>query len=186
MSSKSGAPGVADVSPREMNGSLLEDFARRYTPALHRFFARRVQNKSDVPDLVQDVFLRLTSLEDLSGIEKPEQYLFATASSALRDRARRDLVREQQKHDPFDEFALAGSDLTPEHVYEGRQAVQRLHGLISELPQRTRDVFVLRVFEGLKVADIARLLGISQRAVEKHLARAVIQASDSLKDYRNV
>jgi RNA polymerase sigma factor (sigma-70 family) len=177
-SGTSAAPASAD----EANTSLLESFARRYTQPLQRFFARRVRNQSDVPDLVQDVFLRLTRLDDLSGIEKPEQYLFATAASALRDRARRDLVRERQQHESFDEFSLAGSDLTPERVYEGSEALRRLEAAVNELPARTRDVFVLRVLEGLKMADIARLLGVSQRAVEKHLARALAHAAVRLRD----
>jgi RNA polymerase sigma-70 factor (ECF subfamily) len=41
-----------------------------------------------------------------------------------------------------------------------------------ELPARTRDVFVLRRLEGLPYNEIAKRLGLSVSAVEKHMLRA--------------
>jgi RNA polymerase sigma-70 factor (ECF subfamily) len=167
----------------ERRRSLLEWLARRYTLALSRFFDRRVDNKSDVADLVQDVFLRLSLLKDPSDIEKPEQYLFTTAASALRDRSRRGAVREQHAHDAFDENAHAGSDFSPERVFASRQALHQLRTAIAGLPERTRSAFVLRVFEHLKMAEIAQILGISQRAVEKHYAKAMAHITVALRDH---
>jgi RNA polymerase sigma-70 factor (ECF subfamily) len=161
---------------------MLDALARQYADALTRFFTRRVDNKSDIADLVQEVFLRLSRLKDLSAIESPEQYLFATAASALRDRRRRDVVRQQHLHQPYDEAADTRSDFAPDRVYAGREAVDRLRDTIRELPERTRDICVLRIFEDLKMAEIAKLLGISQRAVEKHYAKGMAHISLRLKD----
>lgn len=164
--------------------TLLETLALRYSPSLTRFFSRRVNNQADVADLVQDVFLRLSRLHDLSAIQQPEHYLFKTAASALRDQLRRDEVRSRSLHDEFDEVKHGGSDLTPERVLAGRQAVESLRDALRALPERTRDVFVLRVFEGLKMAEIARALGISQRAVEKHYAKAMGSVAVALSGFR--
>src|SRR5690606_13795125 len=117
--------------------SVLTLFARQYTNVLARFFERRVNNRSDVNDLVQEVFLRLSRLKDVSVIENPEQYLFATAASTLRDKYRRDAVREERRHDAFEDFEHEGSDFAPDRVLEGRQAVDRLRQAIRELPERT-------------------------------------------------
>jgi RNA polymerase sigma-70 factor (ECF subfamily) len=162
---------------------LLEDLARRYSPSLTRFFSRRVNNQADVADLVQDVFLRLSKLQDLSVVQRPEHYLFKTAASALRDQMRRDEVRGRSLHDEFDELKHGGSDLSPERVFAGRQAIECLQQAIRALPERTRDVFVLRVLEGLKMAEIARALGISQRAVEKHYAKAMGSVAAALSGF---
>ena len=164
--------------------ALLEALALRYTKSLTSFFTRRVENKADVPDLVQDVFLRLAKLRDLAAVEQPDHYLFRTAASALRDQVRRDRVRDRSSHYEFDELIHGSSGLSPERVLAGRQAVQRLQETLRGLPERTRDVFVLRVFEGFKMAEIARDLGISQRAVEKHYARAMAAVSTALSDFR--
>lgn len=159
----------------------LEHLARRYSRALASFFRRRVSNKADVPDLVQDTFLRLAKLRSLDEVRQPEHYLFQTASSALRDRARRDTVRERGAHQEFEETHHSGSEISPERVAIGRFAVRELREVIERLPERTRDIFVLRVFEEMRTAEIAAALGISQRAVEKHHAKALAKVTAAMK-----
>jgi RNA polymerase sigma factor (sigma-70 family) len=45
--------------------------------------------------------------------------------------------------------------------------------VLLELPERTRQIFVLRRLEGLSYFEIGRRLGVSVSAVEKHMQRAV-------------
>jgi RNA polymerase sigma factor (sigma-70 family) len=137
-----------------------------------------------VPDLVQDVFLRLSRMPDPTAIEKPEHFLFVTAANVLKDRARRDAVRGSGLHDDLDE-RLASSDFPPDRVLESKEASVRLQATLLELPERTRDVFVLRVLEGLKMADVARSLRISTRAAEKHQAKALAVVTQALEDWRH-
>lgn len=164
---------------------LLDTLAWRYAAPLARFFERRVRNQHDVPDLVQDVFLRLSAIPDPTTIALPENYLFVTAANVLRDKARRDAVRHAGRHDEFDESLLEGSEITPHRVLEGREAIARLRTALLELPERTRDVFVLRAFEECRMNDIAAAIGISRRAAEKHYARALATLSHALGDWRD-
>ena len=53
------------------------------------------------------------------------------------------------------------SDFSPERVLLGRESLALLTAALRELPERTRDVLMLRCFEGLKHAEIARLQGTS-------------------------
>ena len=169
-------------SPAEANGSLLADLVSRYSEGLSRYFERRVSVKSDVPDLVQDVFIRLARLSDLSRIEKPEHYIFTAAASALRDKGRRDVAHHRRAHRELDEHVLQSSEVSAERVLAGKQALARLHVALRDLPERTRDVFVLRVFEEVKLKDVANAMGISQRAVEKHYAKALAYLSVVMKE----
>jgi RNA polymerase sigma factor (sigma-70 family) len=163
---------------------LLDNLARRYAGPLARFFERRVRNRHDVPDLVQDVFLRLSALSDPLAIKQPEHYLFVTAANTLRDKARRDTVRNAEMHGELDENSQEGSDFSPLRVLEGREAITQLRAALMELPERTRDVFVLRVFEECRMGDIAAAIGISRRATEKHYARALAHVMSALGDWR--
>lgn len=166
-------------------GALLDQLARRYAGPLARFFERRVALRDDVPDLVQDVFLKLSRMPDPSVIDQPDRFLFVTAANALRDRARREAARSGALHESWDDEAHPGSDFSAQRVLEGRQAVLRLRDALLELPERTRDIFVLRVLEGLKIGDIARLIGISTRATEKHVARAMAHVTAALEAWRD-
>lgn len=165
-------------------GPVLARLAHDYGRALTRFFERRIALKADVPDLVQDVFLRLSRIPDPAVIEKPEHFLFVTAANVLKDRARRDAVRGGGADAPLDPDA-AGSDFPPDRVLEGREAAARLQAVLLELPERARDVFVLRVLEGMKMAEVARALGISTRAAEKHQAKALARVTAALEDWRH-
>jgi RNA polymerase sigma factor (sigma-70 family) len=163
----------------------LSRLARTYGTALARFFERRVRAKDDVPDLVQDVFVRLSRMPDPATIEKPEHFLFVTAANVLKDRARREAVRGNGLHDQLAETLPGDSDFPADRVLESREAAARLQAVLLELPERTRDVFVLRVLEGLKMADVARALAISTRAAEKHQAKALARVTEALEDWRH-
>jgi RNA polymerase sigma factor (sigma-70 family) len=163
----------------------LDALARLYSAPLARYFRRAAGSDTDVPDLVQDVLTRLAQLRDLSTIEKPEHYIFRTASNTLRDHARRNHIRHRSDHIEFDPDHHAGSDFSSERVYAGREAVKAVQVALRALPERTRDVFVLRVLEEQKTADVARALGLSTRAVESHLAKALAHLAAVLKDHRD-
>jgi RNA polymerase sigma-70 factor (ECF subfamily) len=54
-----------------------------------------------------------------------------------------------------------------------RQELERLKRLIVSLPAQCRRVFELRKIDGQSQRDVAAEMGISERTVEKHLAKAV-------------
>jgi len=166
--------------------AALARMAVSYREPLSRFFARRVREPADVPDLVQEVFLRLARMPDPAAIEKPEHFLFVTAANVLRDRARRAAVRGNGLHDPLsDDDRLASSEIPADRVLAGKEAASRLRAVLGELSERQRDVFVLRVLEGMKMADVARALSISTRAAEKHQAKALAHVAAALEGWRD-
>lgn len=173
-----------ETQAKDRTGTL-DALARRYALPLRRYFERRVGNQQDVPDLVQDVLVRLARLRDLSTLEQPENYLFRTASSALRDQQRKDSTHRRSCHVEFEADRHGGSDFSPERVSAGRQALAAVHAVLRSLPERTRDIFVLRMFEEQKTAEVAAATGISTRAVEAHYARALAAVAAALREHRD-
>lgn len=152
----------------------LDQFVRRYYAPLVSFFRRRTRHSADVDDLVQQVFLRLSQHPHVDAIKNPDAYIFQTAANALTDHARRNGVRRRIFADTgTDDTGEWSSDVSPERVLQGSQSLAEIVAALRTLPERTRDVFMLRCFEGLKHAEIARLQGISVRACENHLAKAL-------------
>jgi RNA polymerase sigma-70 factor (ECF subfamily) len=172
-------------SPALSRDAALTDLAVSYGDALRRFFARRVRDPADVHDLVQEVFLRLSRMPDPAAIEKPEHFLFVTAANVLKDRARRAAVRGHGLQDPLPEDGLVSSEIPADRVLASKEAAARLRAVLAELPERRRDVFVLRVLEGMKMADVARALSISTRAAEKHQAKALAHVAAALEGWRD-
>lgn len=151
---------------------LLDEWSRRYRPALLRFFQRRMPSAGDREDLVQEVFLRLAKREDLGSIEHVEGYLFQAAGNVLKDWRRQGMRHAADAHEAIDEDIPAEVDFSPERVLLGRDAINTLIAALETLPERTRAVFVLYHFDNLPQAQIARRLGIAVRTVENNMAKA--------------
>lgn len=156
------------MSPQDRDLGALD---RRFRPALLSFFSRRVRDRSEAEDLTQEVFVRLAS----SGarIEAVEPYVFRTAANLLRERARRQKVRDDYRTARQHEDGLAVDLLDPFRVAAGREDLARLAGTVAALPERTRTIFILYKIEHIEKQRIADGLGISVRSVEVHVHRAL-------------
>ncbi len=161
----------AQIAANERQARLLEEWSRRYRPALLRFFQRRMPPGADPEDLVQEVFVRLAR-QDLTAIANVEGYLFQAAANVLKDWRRRGMRRAAGAHDPIEEDLPAEVDFSPERVLLGKDAVSALIAALETLPERTRAVFLLYHFDQLPQAEIARRLGIAVRTVENNMAKA--------------
>jgi RNA polymerase sigma factor (sigma-70 family) len=176
-------PGPLDAGERPPK-ARLDDLARRYYGPLVSFFRKRTHNAPEVPDLVQQVFLRLAQRGALGRIENAEAYIFRTAANTLTDHYRHEIARERVTRDSGRLAGLSDSDFSAERVLQGREELDRVVAAMRELPERTRDVLMLRCFEGLKHAEIAGLYSISVRAVEKHMAKALAHLTRALSENR--
>lgn len=164
--------------------AILVRIVRRYTVPLTRFFARRLPSSAEVQDLVQDVFLRLSRMPDPQAIRKPDQFVFTTAANLLRDRARRGADPAELATVTLERLDVPDSGFAPDRVMDSRAAAHRVALALDRLPPRTRHVFVLRTLEGWKMAEVAKAVGISTRAAEKHQARALAFLAAELEDWR--
>jgi len=57
---------------------------------------------------------------------------------------------------------------------------------ISELPQKTREVFMMSKLDGLRYKEIADHLDISPKTVENQMGRAFKHLREKLKDYKDL
>ena len=179
-SPKNGLPTHA-VSKSRLRHSL-DEVAQRYYGPLLSFFRKRTRDPAEVQDLVQQVFLSLSRHPDVAAIKNPDAYIFQTAANTLRDHLRRDVVRSRCELREEIADTAGGSAFSPERVLLGQEEMARIAAALRQLPERTRDIFMLRCFEGLKHGEIAGLYGISVRAVEKHAAKALAHMNQALRE----
>ncbi|HWT50978.1 MAG TPA: sigma-70 family RNA polymerase sigma factor [Caulobacter sp.] len=140
-----------------------------YEPGLRRYFRRRAP-AGQVDDLVQEVFARLLGLRDPAAVQDLERYIFVVAASVL--------SRQHRRRPPWqavDDIETLGppDEVTPERSLIGKQGVDAMLAVLDDLPPRTRHVFLLHRFEEMTYQRIARELGISVSAVEKHMMAAL-------------
>jgi len=152
--------------------AALEDLSRRYSFVLRRYFERRNLTGADAEDAVQEVFAKLANRSGISAIESLEGYLFETAANVAIDHFRRSGARHAQAHDLYEDGIHAVEDFSPERIHEGRETLVMLLTILNELPARTRNIFILARLEQFTYPEIAKRLGVSVSAVEKHVVKA--------------
>jgi len=156
------------------------ELAARFSAPLLSYFLRRVRDRAQAEDLVQDALLRVIRASELEVIEHPESYVFTVAANLLKD-SRRHAVRHPTVTCPALEESQGGEveetlvdERSPERVLDGETSLAEELRALDELSELTRNVFVLFRLEHMKQKDIAALYGIAQSTVEKHVMRAVL------------
>ncbi|WP_404334483.1 RNA polymerase sigma factor [Sphingomonas sp. MMS12-HWE2-04] len=157
-----------DLSDEQGRANALEALRAPLTG----YFRNRIRQQEDVHDLVQEVFLRLSS-RGLEDIDNLRSYAFQVAESVVTDRQRRRVVRHSDAHVELDPERLADTEIAPDRIVAGRDALRAALSVLDQLPERTRTIFVLRRLEGMRYIEISKRLGISVSAIEKHMVRAI-------------
>ena len=162
---------------------FLSSVAAQYGRRLRRFLSVHLRNVHDVPDLAQEVFLRLLRVERHETIRNPEAYLFTVASHVIHQHALR-RSSEPISVDITDALAelqtSEGED--PRNRAEGAQRVEALEETLQELPPRVAAALVLQRIGGYTVQEIGDRLGVSRETAKKYLARAAEHCHGHHKD----
>jgi RNA polymerase sigma-70 factor (ECF subfamily) len=158
----------------ESKQSLVAGLVLSHGEQLRRFLVSRVRNSSDVPDIVQEVFLRLLRVSDHEAIRSPEAYLFTVA----RHVAQQHLLRQSatpsvELQQMFTELAEAPSD--PALEVSAQQSLEELERALQGLSPKARATFLFHRRDGLTLEEIGKRLGVSRPQAKKYLAAALVQ-----------
>jgi RNA polymerase sigma-70 factor (ECF subfamily) len=155
--------------------------SRRFRPALIAFFVRRMHNHAEAEDLTQEVLMRVVERGATIDERGPDAYVFQIAANLLRDRGRRLKVRAAYRSG----FGMIDADrveeLDPDRVVQGRHTLDIILAALDELPDRTRNIFILFRLENMKQREIAAALGLSVRTIEQHVIRASVHLRQRLE-----
>lgn len=151
-------------------------------------------NHDDALDVVQDAMLKL--VRRYAGRTESEWPSLFTriVQNNLADFYRRHAVRRKWRQwfgrgdddeageDPLEQVAQPGTHQPDEQIGQ-QQAMQTLDAALKKLPLRQQQVFLLRQWEGLDVAQTARAMGVSEGSVKTHYSRAVQSLRSQLEDH---
>jgi RNA polymerase sigma-70 factor (ECF subfamily) len=145
---------------------------RNYWADLLARIRRRTRSDQDAEDLLHDAWLRLSAYRAEHEVREPVAFMVQTAARLAVDQHRR---KRRISGTPVESFdgSLQDSSALQDEVLAARERLMRVQAGLEKLPRRTREVFVMHKVEGMKLREIAAALGISQSAVEKHMAKAV-------------
>jgi RNA polymerase sigma factor (sigma-70 family) len=142
--------------------------------ALQAFFYRRLRTKSDAPDLVQEVYLRMLRVRDTDSILNPEAYLFTVAGNLLRENAAADrhqaAAADVEEADGIESLReVRGFDTS----LDAARRVARLRVVLKELSPQCCAAVILQYRHELSYREIADRLEVSPSTVKKYLTQAL-------------
>ena len=151
----------------------MAEIAARYGRRLRRFLSVRLRNVHDVPDVAQEVFLRLLRVQQHDAIRNPEAYLFTVASHVLHQHTLRRSMDPVSIDitDAQDEIDFPGTE-DPEAKADAAGKMELLERALAQLPPRVAAALVMHRVLGFTVPEIADQLGVSRDSVKKYLMRA--------------
>jgi RNA polymerase sigma-70 factor (ECF subfamily) len=168
----------------EAGGSVLspaEWFAEEvqpHEPMLRSWLRARFSALRDVDDVVQESFLKVWRARAAGKIDHPRAYLFTIARNAALDRVRRERVI------PFERLTESESSFVVEDradvssTLDAEAELDLLAEAVRTLPDRCREVLVLRKYHGLSHGEIAARLGITRNTVNAQITIAMVRVRE--------
>ena len=154
---------------------FLASIERAHSPQLRRFLAARLRNAAaDVPDLVQEIYLRVLRLKDHEAIRNPQAYLYTIASHVLHQYTLRRAI-EPSTMDPLNVADSLDSGVAPDPAEEAdiQQRLEAMECALEAHSPRAYAVLVMYRCEGLTLKQIGERLGVSTVMARKYLERAI-------------
>lgn len=165
--------------------ALVADIEKQHGVRLRRFLASRIRPSlaADVPDLVQEVFLRLLRIDHLETIRSSEAYLFTVAFHVLHQH----LLRHSAKPQSVEIGTLISEmETEPERdpvvQVERQQQLHELQQALNGLSPKAQAVLLLHRRDGYTLEEIARQLGMSRPMAAKYLSKALLHCRQRLQE----
>ena len=164
--------------------AFLTAIERRYGLGLRRFLALRMRRAADeIPDLMQEVYLRMTRIGEHDAIQNPQAYLYTVASHVLHQHAIRRSVDMELVDAPEAVLDLEpDADSDPAVQLETEQLYEELGEDLRRASPNAYATLVMHRRDGVPLKDVAAKLNVSYSMAKRYLATALTFLQRRLRD----
>jgi RNA polymerase sigma factor (sigma-70 family) len=161
--------------------SLIEGLVASHGDQLKRFLLARVRNVADVPDIAQEVYLRMLRVPNVDSIRSPEAYLFTVAQHVLQQHTLKGAAVPSAELEKVLHMRASGAHSDPALEVVATQCLDQLQETLEKLSPKARAVFMLSRRDGLSFDEIGARLGCSKPMAKKYLMKALLQLRQRLE-----
>lgn len=160
---------------------LFSRFFMANIKPLRNYLYFKFGNEEKANDVTQDSFIKLWENCKNVPLEKAKSYLYTIANNnSLNEIAHQKVVLKYAQNNPH----LDRTNLSPEFLIEEDEFKQKLEKAIEKLTESQRTAYLLNRIEGKKYHEIAIMLGISVKAVEKRIHGALVSLRIEIEQFR--
>jgi len=180
------SPSRPSERPAE-DGPLFRTFLEKRENLL-LFLAARTRCMATAEDLLQDLYLKLSTVEaGAADVKAPTALLYRMAANLLVDHVR-STQRSSRRSAEWrleTRTAIGGEEVAGEpaadEVVVAKERVRQLAEAVAQLPPQMGRAFRLHKLEGLSQAQTAQAMGVSTKMVEQHIQAAIRNLSQRLR-----
>lgn len=177
--------------PIDESKTLFNQLYSTYKAGLIRFAKSYLaENPMLAEDIVEDAFVRFWENRDrIKDSSHASGYIFKTVKNGCLNHLRMMYHSERLINTLSDpilwELGMRITSLQSDEIDKifASDVQSIVNETVASLPERTRKVFCMKKLEGRKYADIARIIGVSPKAVEFHMSKALKKLREALDDY---
>ncbi|MFZ6050814.1 RNA polymerase sigma factor [Halocola ammonii] len=160
----------------KLTASDYREVFDEYYDAIRNFLYFKTYDEGVAEDIAQDTFVKLW--ENRAKIDRTtiKSYLYTIANNL----AINSLKRQQLRYKFENSTSRKVESQSPEFIAEMKEYEEKVNLVISEMTEGSREVFLMNRIEGLKYKEIAERIGISVKAVEKRMSKALQVVRDRL------
>ena len=161
--------------------NLFSAFFKNNVKSLRNYLYFKFGNEEQSNDMAQEAFIKLW--ENCSDVppEKAKSFLYTVANNAsLNQIAHQKVVLNYSKNNSLTDR----TNVSPEFIIEENEFKIKLEKAIADLTEGQRIAFLLNRIEGKKYAEIAVMLDISVKAVEKRIHGALISLRANIEHFK--
>ncbi|WKD85495.1 ECF RNA polymerase sigma factor SigE [Polaribacter huanghezhanensis] len=148
----------------------FNEFYSSHIQSATNFAYYKSGNKNTSLDLAQEAFIKIWENCAKIDFSKAKSYLFTLVNNLFLNKVKHEkVVFEYAKSSPY----LDVNNQNPEYLLEEEEFKEKLKTAIEGLTEAEREVFLMNRIDGKKYREIAELLEISQKAVEKRMSSAL-------------
>ena len=157
---------------------LFNEIVKEYSERVYWHVRRFVNNHEDADDLVQEIFLKIwTALPSFRGDAQLFTWVYRIATNETLNWLRREKVRSALRFTTIDAEMERRIDSDP--FFDGDAADRALSKAVAKLPEKQRQVFVMRYYDELPYEEMSAVLGTSVGALKAsyHIAQEKVRAA---------
>ena len=152
------------------HSKTFETLYQTYAKDIRRFIYYKTQDVDKAEDILQEAFIKLWDNCSKVNYEKAKSYLYTVATNTFLNTIKHEkVVRNHQLNNVSHQ-----TNESPEFIMLEKEFMDKLQRTIDSLPEKQKEVFLLNRIEKKKYKEIADLLGISVKAVEKRMHSALL------------
>lgn len=161
---------AVDPAGAPRHSEQVRQLFQQHNHALVSFLSSRLNSAAEARDVAQEAYARLLQLQQPGTVSFLRAYLFRIAANLAVDRIRQRQVRERSSPEIFEELLMHPSS---ERAVLAEQQLSAVIAALEELPGKCRTAFALHYFGERSLREIACTMGVSERMIQKYVARGL-------------